>query len=400
MAYIVSAEIEGLAGRKEPIKLEFDKYINIIYGLNGSGKTSLLKILHSAMKGDDSILHNVPFKSATVKIYSKDFHDIYTRWTVTEINSTPKMIHNKKNQLFLPTFYAPNLQDAEKEWEINKKQELKYSWLQSPPDPTKTSLTNWRHRYLPTARLHVGDEPVSIMPIVGFKEKLTEDVLDELFAKSVKNLWTSYSSQILRKVREAQERGLASILRAVLRPSREVRKSDESLDMDLAYNSVKKFLQRQKAQKILGSLKEFRQRYNTNKSLRMIVHDIYKIENDINQAMSTRKKLQELIERLYSGDKHVIFTEEDIQVKTSENINIGLESLSSGEKHMMRILVESLLSEYSTIIIDEPELSLHIDWQHDLVSNLQLLNPTSQFILATHSPEIMAEIPDEKIFKI
>ena len=43
---------------------------------------------------------------------------------------------------------------------------------------------------------------------------------------------------------------------------------------------------------------------------------------------------------------------------------------------------------------------MHIDWQHKLLSSLQQLNPSMQLIAATHSPEIMADLPDDKIFRI
>jgi predicted ATP-dependent endonuclease of OLD family len=54
----------------------------------------------------------------------------------------------------------------------------------------------------------------------------------------------------------------------------------------------------------------------------------------------------------------------------------------------------------SVILIDEPELSLHVDWQRRLVPSMRLLNPLAQLIVATHSPEIMAEIPDSNVFQI
>ena len=79
MAHIVSFKIEGLAGRKEPLKLEMNRDTNIIFGLNGSGKTSLLKILHGAMASETDILARVPFTSAEVKIYSVDHDKVFTR---------------------------------------------------------------------------------------------------------------------------------------------------------------------------------------------------------------------------------------------------------------------------------------------------------------------------------
>jgi len=80
--------------------------------------------------------------------------------------------------------------------------------------------------------------------------------------------------------------------------------------------------------------------------------------------------------------------------------NIGLASLSSGEKHLLRILVEALLIGESSLIVDEPEISMHVDWQKQLIHSLRALNQTAQFIFATHSPEVLADVPDEKIFRI
>jgi len=74
--------------------------------------------------------------------------------------------------------------------------------------------------------------------------------------------------------------------------------------------------------------------------------------------------------------------------------------LSSGEKHLVRILLESLSAQGNCIIIDEPELSLHIDWQRELVSAMQTVNPQLQMVLATHSPDIMAELRDDYIFEL
>ena len=78
----------------------------------------------------------------------------------------------------------------------------------------------------------------------------------------------------------------------------------------------------------------------------------------------------------------------------------GLKALSSGEKHLLRIFVETIRIAESTILIDEPELSLHVDWQRTLIDSMRLLNPAAQIIVASHSPEVMADLPDSKIFRL
>jgi predicted ATPase len=117
-------------------------------------------------------------------------------------------------------------------------------------------------------------------------------------------------------------------------------------------------------------------------------------------AMKPIIDLQRLITSLIGKSKRVEFTEASIDVFISKTEKVPLESFSSGEKQIIRILIEVLLAQQSALIIDEPELSLHIDWQRDLVKTMRTLNNTSQIIIATHSPEIMAHVPDSKIFLV
>jgi len=79
---------------------------------------------------------------------------------------------------------------------------------------------------------------------------------------------------------------------------------------------------------------------------------------------------------------------------------IPLESLSSGEKQLMQILLEVMAGGVNAVIIDEPELSMHVDWQNRLVASMRTVNPESQLVLATHSPEVMANLDEKYIFQL
>jgi len=229
---------------------------------------------------------------------------------------------------------------------------------------------------------------------------LTEELLDKYFAESLDRLWASYSADVGLNVRNAQEKGLANILRTVLvTPSKRLIRK-ETLDHAQIYPIVQKFLQRQGSEKLLGSLKQFTNRYKKDESLRNTVKDILLVEQQIDNAMAPRKRFEELIQKLYSGNKKVKFSDKSITVQDLSGNEIGLSTLSSGEKHLIRLFVESLIVDECTILIDEPEISLHVDWQADLIPFLQTLNSRAQYILATHSPEIMSTIPDKRIFAL
>lgn len=72
---------------------------------------------------------------------------------------------------------------------------------------------------------------------------------------------------------------------------------------------------------------------------------------------------------------------------------IPLYKLSSGEKQLLLILMRVFLMEEKPYILlmDEPEISLHIEWQYKLFEEIRRLNPNCQIITSTHSPSLFGE---------
>lgn len=72
---------------------------------------------------------------------------------------------------------------------------------------------------------------------------------------------------------------------------------------------------------------------------------------------------------------------------------IPLYKLSSGEKQLLLILLKVFLMEEQPYILlmDEPEISLHIEWQYRLFEEIRLLNPNCQIITSTHSPSLFGD---------
>lgn len=79
--------------------------------------------------------------------------------------------------------------------------------------------------------------------------------------------------------------------------------------------------------------------------------------------------------------------------------SVQLEQLSSGEKQMLLILTTVFLQEEkpNILLMDEPEISLHISWQEQLIVMLRKMNPHCQLILTTHSPSIFVNGWEDKI---
>ena len=78
-------------------------------------------------------------------------------------------------------------------------------------------------------------------------------------------------------------------------------------------------------------------------------------------------------------------------------IDLGPTYYSSGQRRIIAILEAMTESDEGTVfLIDEPELSLHIDWQRDFINKISSLIPSKK-ILATHSPDILYHHHDKVV---
>jgi predicted ATPase len=89
----------------------------------------------------------------------------------------------------------------------------------------------------------------------------------------------------------------------------------------------------------------------------------------------------------------------ELTVTINDREALSLFNLSSGEKQLLIQFMEVLLQEGKNLIFiaDEPELSLHISWQEKLLPALRDLNSNAQLIIATHSPDIVADYRENVI---
>ncbi len=113
--------------------------------------------------------------------------------------------------------------------------------------------------------------------------------------------------------------------------------------------------------------------------------------------------LKSLINHFFNESKKNIEIDDkgEIKIFFSNGKHAELFQLSSGEKQIISMLANLIFFQMKfdkdggIFIIDEPELSLHLAWQEIFVENMRKASPNTQFIMATHSPAIIAEYGDE-----
>lgn len=133
-----------------------------------------------------------------------------------------------------------------------------------------------------------------------------------------------------------------------------------------------------------------------------IVWDVLQPHVDSMRArLDALQLVQQLVETFVNSvnsfyeDKHLEFdVTSGIKIVSSDGANLPPEVLSSGEKQLLLLLCYTLYArdQASIVIIDEPELSLNVAWQRHLLDALLESTKGSfiQFVLATHSIELLS----------
>ena len=144
--------------------------------------------------------------------------------------------------------------------------------------------------------------------------------------------------------------------------------------------------------------------YTTGKGSNSFYDYRLKATNIPSEADKINKRIQKLyslIDRQFglTGKCIGIDLETNKLIFKYQGKHLHLENLSSGEKQFLLIIFRIFLMEEQPYILlmDEPEISLHIDWQYELINIIRELNPNCQVIISTHSPSVFGDGWGDKV---
>jgi predicted ATP-binding protein involved in virulence len=177
-------------------------------------------------------------------------------------------------------------------------------------------------------------------------------------------------------------------LETVLKSINERRKLSDTGEIDKdSIEFFQRWFNNQPQLKRIDKLIEYNQAYQSE--IEGLYEPIEKLKNIINKFFSESKKELTINAQ---GELKVIF-------KNGKEAEIF--ELSSGEKQIITMLghliffEEKFKTQKGIFIIDEPEVSLHLAWQEIFVNSILEASPNTQFILATHSPAITGDANEE-----
>ncbi|MGR4000319.1 MAG: AAA family ATPase [Alphaproteobacteria bacterium] len=202
------------------------------------------------------------------------------------------------------------------------------------------------------------------------------------YANEAQKLDESFPKRIIREFRE-EEVGSAQEIRKDLKKLGE--KRDALVSVGLIGSTV--------SEPIQPSEIDDRDK-SVHRTLSIYIDDTTKKLDIFDKIYEKIRLFKQILDNHFKFKKISIDSHEGIQsldVGTGEVI--PLSELSSGEQHELVLIYDLLFSveEGSVILIDEPELSLHVDWQKRFISDIQKIQELKDLkvVIATHSPYII-----------
>ena len=358
---INSFEVTGLLGRSKTLSLSLNSDINIITGRNGSGKTSLLKLLWYVLSGNIGLaLREVEFRKATLETTAYTC----TIYKITDSRCRIDWKDENGNQIFEDA--------ADDDGDVI---------FHAEEDANALLINCGSSVFLPTFRRIEGGFTIGERGFgLNALSRMKDDIEDSLVGLSrrlshKKHVFVSALSTI----------DIVSLL---------VRKY---ADLSEEYNRI----QENTSKGVISQIKVFESKSDADETnaealqlLNTIRHEIEGMEKKREEIMTPMEQLKQTVTRLFRHSG----------IKFGQKLNFGdaatavsSELLSAGEKQMLSFIAYNAFYRDSVIIIDEPELSLHVDWQRQLFPILQKQHATNQFIIATHSPFIYSKYPDKEV---
>ena len=422
--FIESFKITKLWGYRD-IDLTFNNDVNILIGPNGSGKTTILNLLHSILSGDPPSILNFNFQHAKIGLKSfkgnsvctikVDIEDQLLKLTVGEKKfSTPIGILSLRGPI------RSSLRDFHETDDVIRNMLLEYIDGESTPLvplvwlPVSRRLPvteNEEERY--TRR-----EPLESVDLR--LEELLESLsrYHSILNAQLSERYREFERQVLSVILFSKEHDqLKSIRNSVFHSPPTEAEKDQLLDAFEAAGFLDEAMQSRiddhftafdDAKKVLPLI-------YAGKDIPLEFEDTFVIPliGRTKAMVKYAGELEEDKERIFASlqlyEKTVNSFLNDKSIKVDENgiLNIKAPSpselnwslLSSGEKQILILLTQALLKFDKPVvyIADEPELSLHVTWQERLLKSLVTLGGQMQVIVATHSPDIVGNFQDKVI---
>lgn len=386
-------------------KIDLNESLNVIHGINGQGKTTILNIITTILNGDFKKFYQLSFQEVKLVYYDDNYIRIY------------RETRNDKNSILF---------DYRFDGKIYERKDTRLS------NSVNAYLKRFNSKplYLPAQRVSLNDHFLD-------RNLTHEEELYHYRRSQYKNRDNSFkSSTNMIDVNSIERSIVERIRRFSMKTNRMFSHADnklfESFFTNLLTDQTDKLFDKKSIVDKLDQIKKHKELYYTEyKHLYQQTKVLEKIESsilDINQAskeidlfldvyIENIKMKNSIVEKFvksftnFSKIINELFQGKQIKIKLDASLDnmfkiitesqdtIKIRDLSSGEKNILLIFYHFFfeMEDNTIFMIDEPELSLHIDWQENMLRYFLEHSNNDQIIVVTHSPDILQGYRDNEI---
>lgn len=397
-------------------KCVFNDDVNIIIGRNGSGKTTFMNLLHAALTVDLEELAENDF--TTIKIRLVD-------------GSKSRLVRVIKGD-------GPSFNFHSIDYKISNR---RYSLRAIAATDEVRIPMGFKKRMLEEAAEVRGclSELISLSSLSVYRLKSSEDY--EIKDRTGKRLVspidyrlmqlrsdiTKYQYELSMKAREISSNLQKDVLASILftESSTSSHSIPASFDRDKEHNKLANAYTRlgandasiqRKINTHISAVDEAFKLFFSNSNAKMkdkhytAIESFLRTQSIVDMSLRAEERTLSVYSEItqftsilkeFIPEKNFSINSGELKVTSAEGKHeeIPIPKLSSGEKQLIILLAEALLQrgKHYVYLADEPELSLHIDWQRKILPAIKQLNQNAQIIAATHSPEVASKYMDRII---
>jgi len=430
------------------LDIKFDPQLTFLIGINGSGKTTALKLINGLLMPSYDTLTKIDFKKIrlicsstakekdiiiiahemknkrcklTLKVRDKIFHDVFPKKVFLDYPENSNIDENEYLSRFRNDFYNLNVVNNIRDLSTPIYLGLDRGALekrQEDPYVSRRIVHSYRSRSYSDVRIGESIDEILILiqrllfdfirRIPDKQQKIIEDFKNEILSLSFEIIRKkklvipdiSIIDEIQSKIQGAIsnlnilgiDQKINSFFQKIINllNNYNLQDTNENLKKDeIIFALLSNLPQIERIQKIIGISEKFKIKITSlNEPLRRLESIIkeFFIEGNKELIINNDGELNIKI------NKKLINKEGKGEIK---ELTRNIFQLSSGEKQILIMIAHLIFYEElknpGIFIVDEPELSLHLSWQEIFVDSILKASSGTQFILATHAPSIISK---------
>ena len=419
-ARVKSIHVKGLFGMYDhDVVLNEHERMTVVHGPNGVGKTVLFKLVQDLLTGTGVDLLKYPFKECSVEFtnavtltarrsdkgvtvhVSNPLDQTHPDINI-DAKSFSKLAHRLEQRLAIHQIGPDLWIDPENDEKLDSYEIVSRfgGRVNDAIDgPLESGLHKWRknQNYIPKIHLIEAQRLIRLRNLGSrpYRDRETHAVRDTVL---------EYSQQLKQKINiTLAEYGRQAQKLDQTFPQRLLQQGGTPADAKQIEKDLQAIEDKQEKYQQLGLIEEKLSPVHgldqlESNPVKLAAMTVYvtdmKSKLDVLDYLAQRVSLLlGQINEKFTDKRLLINDEHELAIKTSHGDTIPVSALSSGEQHQIVLAYDMLfrIEANSLVMIDEPELSLHVNWQERFLSDLESVIGLANFdaLIATHSPYVI-----------